>query len=54
VDDFLLHRPIENDQFWVQGLHGGRVKSRLSTVLEQINNQIQIQVDLNTVEFISK
>jgi endonuclease YncB( thermonuclease family) len=54
VDDFLIHRPIENDQFWVQSLHGGRVKSQLSSVLEQVNNQIQIQVDLNTVEFISK
>ena len=54
LDDFLADRPKENDQFLVHATHGGMVKSRLSDVIEQINNQIRIQVDLNTVEFISK
>ena len=54
LDDFLFDRPSENDQLIVHTLHGGLVKSRLSDITEQINNQIRIQVDLNTVEFISK
>ncbi|ABK17538.1 MAG TPA: hypothetical protein PLO63_17725 [Syntrophales bacterium] len=54
VDDFLAVSPHENDQFVVHAAHGGRLKSRLSDVLEQVNNQIKIQVDLNTVEFVSK
>lgn len=45
---------MENDQFIVHSTHGGQLKSRLSDVLEQINNQIRIQIDLNTIEFISK
>ena len=54
IDDFLMDSPDENDQFVVHASHGGQLKSRLSDVLEQINNQIRIQVDLNTVEFVSK
>jgi len=54
VDDFLADSPAENDQFIVHASHGGQLKSRLSEVLEQVNNQIRIQVDLNTVEFVSK
>lgn len=54
VDDFLMESPNENDQFVVHACHGGQLKSRLSDVLEQINNQIRIQVDFNTVEFKSK
>jgi endonuclease YncB( thermonuclease family) len=54
VDDFLVEKPDENDKFVVHASHGGRLTSRLTDVLEQINNQIRIQVDLNTVEFVSK
>lgn len=54
VDDFLADSPDENDQFVVHASHGGQLKSRLSDVLEQINNQIKIGIDLNTVEFVSK
>ncbi len=54
IDDFLMDSPKENDQFVVHASHGGQLKSRLSDVLEQINNQIRIQVDFNTVEFVSK
>ncbi len=54
IDDFLTDRPNENDQFIVHARDSGQLKSRLSDVLEQINNQIRIQVDFNTVEFISK
>lgn len=54
IDDFLVDSPKENDQFIVHASHGGQLKSRLSDVLEQVNNQIRIQVDFNTVEFVSK
>ncbi|TPQ28011.1 thermonuclease family protein [Methylomonas koyamae] len=54
LDNFLAARSGEDDQFLVRALHGGQVKTRLSQALEQINNQIRIQVDLNTVEFVSK
>lgn len=54
LDDFLAERTKEDDYFIVHTVHNGKLKSRLSQVLEQINNQIRIQVDLNTVEFISK
>lgn len=54
LDDFLQFSPNEDDHFIVHTEHGGHVKSRLSDVLEQVNNQIKIEVDLNTVEFISK
>ena len=54
LDDFLLAKPNENDRFIVHALHMGKIKSRLSSVIEQINNRIRIQVDLNTVEFIAK
>ncbi len=54
VDDFLSARPNEDDQFVVHASHGGKLKSRLSDILEQINNQLRIQIDLNTVEFVSK
>ena len=54
LNDFLAARPNENDQFTVHTLHEGLVKSRLANTIEQINNQIRIQVDLNTVEFTSK
>lgn len=54
VDDYLLEIPRENDAFVVHAAGDGRLKSRLSDVLEQINNQIRIQVDLNLVEFVSK
>lgn len=54
IDDFLAASPVENDQFIVHARHGGQLKSRLSEVLEQVNNQIRIQLDLNTVEFVAK
>ncbi len=54
LDDFLAASTKENDQFVVHAAMGGLVKSRLTDVLEQVNNQIRIQVDLNTVEFVSK
>lgn len=54
VDDFLAESPTENDAFVAHTAHGGKLKSRLSDVLEQVNNQIKIDVDLNTVEFVSK
>lgn len=54
VDDFLFELPHENDQFIVHASHGGKLKSRLTDVLEQVNNRIRIQVDFNTVEFVSK
>jgi endonuclease YncB( thermonuclease family) len=54
IDDFLANSIKEDDQFLVHASSGGVVKSRLSDVLEQVNNQIRIQVDLNTVEFVSK
>lgn len=54
LDNFLTAVPAENDQFIVRAAGGGQLKSRLSDVLEQVNNQIKIQVDLNTVEFVSK
>jgi hypothetical protein len=54
LDDFLVTRPKENDQLLVHATHGGTVRNRLSDVLEQINNQIRVQIDLNTIEFISK
>ena len=54
LDDFLLAKPNENDRFIVHALHMGKIKSRLSTVIEQSNNRIRIQIDLNTVEFIAK
>jgi hypothetical protein len=54
IDDFLVDSPHENDGFIVHASHGGQLKSRLSDVLEQVNNQIRTQVDFNTVEFVSK
>ena len=54
IDDFLFESPQENDSFVVHAAHGGKLKSKLSDVLEQVNNRIKIQVDLNTVEFVSK
>jgi hypothetical protein len=54
LDDFLVARPNENDRFVVHTAHDGLLKSRLAEVLEQVNNQIRIQIDLNTVEFVSK
>lgn len=54
IDDFLAAKPSENDKFIVHAAHGGKLKSHLSDVIEQVNNQIKIQVDLNTVEFVSK
>lgn len=54
LDDFLAAKFNEDDQFVVHAKHNGKLKSRLSDVIEQMNNQIRIQVDLNTVEFISK
>lgn len=54
VDDFLSEKFDENDTFVVHAAHGGKLKSKLSNVLEQVNNQIKIQIDLNTVEFVSK
>ncbi len=54
LDDFLVARPNEDDRFIFYGLYGDKLKSRLSDVIEQINNQIRIKVDLNTVDFISK
>ncbi len=54
LDDFLVERPNENDRFIVHTLHDGLIKSRISDILEQVNNQIRIQVDLNTVEFMPK
>lgn len=53
LDDFLKAHPRENDQIIVC-CDGGRLKVRLSDVIEQVNNQISIAVDLNTVEFVSK
>ncbi len=53
LDDFLKAHPRENDQI-VVCCDGGRLKVRLSDVIEQGNNQISIAVDLNTVEFVSK
>lgn len=54
LDDFLAELPKEDDKIIVHASHGGQLKSHLSQVLEQVNNQIRIQVDLNTVEFVSK
>lgn len=54
LDDFLAEKSGEDDRFVVQPSQGGRLTSRLSQVLEQINNRIRIQVDLNTVQFVSK
>jgi endonuclease YncB( thermonuclease family) len=54
IDDFLKGSPGENDQFFVPIAHGGRLKSRLSDALEQINSQIKVAVDFNMVEFVSK
>jgi endonuclease YncB( thermonuclease family) len=54
IDDFLAELTREDDKFIVHASHGGQLKSRISQVLEQVNNQIRIQVDLNTVEFVSK
>ncbi len=54
IDDFLSASPGENDHFIVHARHGGQLKSRLSDVLEQVNDKIRIQVDLNTVEFVPK
>jgi hypothetical protein len=54
LDDFLAELPREDDKLIAHVSHGGQLKSRLSQVLEQVNNQIRIQVDLSTVEFISK
>lgn len=54
LDDFLAEKPKENDNFIVPATHGGIIKSKLSNVIEQVNNQVRIQVDLNTVDFVSK
>lgn len=54
IDDFLAESPRENDRFVVHAVHGGRLTSHLSDVLEQVNNQIKVEVDFNTVEFVSK
>lgn len=54
IDNFLKASPREDDEFIVDATYGGQVNSRLSGVLEQVNNQIKIQVDLNTVEFVPK
>jgi hypothetical protein len=54
IDEFLTNSPQENDSFIVHPVHGGRITSRLSNVLEQVNNQIKIEIDLNAVEFVSK
>ena len=54
IDDFLADSPQENDSFVVHAAHGGRLKSRLADVLQQVNNRIKIEIDLNTVEFVSK
>ncbi|WP_217631673.1 hypothetical protein [Methylomonas sp. LWB] len=53
LDDFLAALPREDDRLIAHIAHGGQLKSRLSQVLEQVNNQIKIPVDLNTVEFVS-
>ena len=53
LDDFLKAHPHENDQIIVC-CDGGQLKVRLSDVIEQVNNQISIAVDLNTVTFVSK
>lgn len=54
IDDYLAKSPQENDSFVVHSVHGGKLKSKLSNVLEQINSQIKIDIDLNIVEFVSK
>lgn len=54
IDDFLQENPKQNDAIIVYTADGGKLKCHLSDVLEQVNNQIKISVDLNTVEFISK
>lgn len=54
IDDFLAESVRENDSFIVHSADGGKLKSRLSNVLEQVNNQVKIDIDLNTVEFVSK
>ncbi|MDP3695878.1 MAG: hypothetical protein Q8R42_07180 [Desulfocapsaceae bacterium] len=54
IDDFLAESPRENDRFVVHAVHGGRLTSHLSDVLKQVNNQIKVEVDFNTVEFVSK
>lgn len=54
IDDFFAANPRENDTIIVHTADGGTLKCRLSDVIEQLNNQICISVDLNTVEFISK
>jgi hypothetical protein len=54
LDNFLAAKPEENDKFVVHATHGGSLKSQLSSVIEQVNNQIRIQIDLNTVDFVSK
>lgn len=54
IDDFLKANPNQNDAIIVYTADGGKLKCHLSDVLEQVNNQIKISVDLNTVEFISK
>jgi hypothetical protein len=54
LDDFLVARPIENNRIIVRAVDGELVESWLSDILEQINDRLSIQVDLNTVEFVSK
>ncbi|WP_256360984.1 hypothetical protein [Methylomonas koyamae] len=54
LDNFLAERTGEDDQLLVRSIYGGQVKIRLSQVLEQLNSQIRIELDLNTVEFVSK
>lgn len=54
LDDFLNFRPNENDRLVVHASYGNIVNTRLTEILEQTNNQIRLQLDLNTVEFISK
>lgn len=54
LDDFLKVKPNENDRLVVHASYGNIVNTRLTEVLEQTNNQIRLQLDLNTVEFITK
>lgn len=54
IDDFLSESPGYHDKLIVHTTDGGQVKRNIADVLEQINNQIRIQIDFNTVEFVGK
>lgn len=52
--DFLAARPPEDDSMVLSTGHGHHVRAHLHAVLRQANQRLQVTVDLNSVDFVSK